>query len=50
MLLLSSISYPILFIPIFTAFWLYSLYGYEEDEINEEDMEYIETEDIYEVE
>lgn len=50
MLLLSSISYQIFCIPIFTAFWLYGLFGYEEDEINEEDMEYLETEDIYEVE
>lgn len=48
-LLLSSISYPIFSIPIFTVFWLYGLFGYEEDEVNEEDLEYLETEDIYEV-
>lgn len=49
-LLLSSISYSIFSIPIFTAFLLYGLFGYEEDEINEEDLEYLATEDIYEVE
>lgn len=50
MLILSSISYPIFCIPIFTAFWLYGFFGYEEDEINEVDLEYLETEDIYEAE
>ena len=49
-LLLSSISYPVFSIPIFTAFWLYGLFGYKEDKANEEDIEYIETEDNYEVE
>ena len=49
-LLFSSISYPIFCIPIFSAFWLYGLFGYEEDEMNEEDFEYLEIEDIYEVE
>ncbi|MBO4905929.1 MAG: hypothetical protein J5486_02695 [Bacteroidaceae bacterium] len=49
-LLLSSISYPIFCIPVFTSFWLYGLFGYDEDEVNEEDIEYLETEDIYGVE
>ncbi len=30
-LLMCSISYPIFIIPIFTAFWLYGLFGYEDD-------------------
>lgn len=49
MLILASISYPIFCIPVFTAFWLYGLFCYEEDEVNEkdevneEDYEYIES-------
>ena len=39
-LLLSSISYVIFCIPIFTAFWLYGLFCYKEDEINAEDIEF----------
>lgn len=39
-LLVSSISYPIWGIPVFTAFWLYGLFCYEEDEISAEDTEY----------
>lgn len=39
-LMLSSISYPVFTIPIFTAMWLYGLFGYKEDERNiEEDDE-----------
>ena len=38
-LLVSSISYPIFCIPIYTAFWLYGLFCYKEDEI-EEDNDY----------
>ncbi len=30
-LLLCSVSYPIFTIPIFTAFWLYGLFGYKDD-------------------
>lgn len=41
-LLLSSLSYPVFCIPIFTAFWLYGLFCYEEDEIA------IDAEEIYE--
>lgn len=56
MLILASISYPIFSIPVFTAFWLYGLFCYEEDEVNEEDefykedIGYLDTKDIYEVE
>ena len=46
-LLVSSISYPIWGIPVFTAFWLYGLFCYEEDEISEEDTEY--TSDVYDI-
>jgi len=41
-LLLSSLSYPVFCIPIFTAFWLYGLFCYKEDEIT------IDSEEIYE--
>lgn len=44
-LLLSSVSYPVFIIPIFTAFWLYGLFGYDEDEIAMDDeaaIEYVE--------
>ena len=41
-LLVSSLSYPVFCIPIFTAFWLYGLFCYEEDEIA------IDAEEIYE--
>lgn len=40
-LLASSISYLIFTIPIFTAFWLYGLFCYEEDEIDIEDDAYL---------
>ena len=40
-LILSSISYPIFTIPIFTAFWFYGLFCYEEDEYDAEVYEYI---------
>lgn len=46
-LLLSSISYPVFGIPIFTAFWLYSLFCYDEDKI---DLEYADAEYAYECE
>ena len=46
-LLLSSISYVIFCIPIFTAFWLYGLFCYEEDELTAEEIEYAETESDY---
>ena len=36
-LLLSSISYPVFCIPIFTAFWLYGLFCYEEDKVLDDD-------------
>lgn len=49
-LLLSSISYQILCTPIFAAFWLYGLFGYEEDELDEEDFEFIELENSDETE
>lgn len=49
-LLLSSISYPIFGIPVFTAFWLYGLFRSEEDVFYEEDVEYLETENNYEIE
>ena len=39
-LLLSSISYVIFCIPIFTALWLYGLFCYDEDEIDAEDLEF----------
>ncbi|MBO6254305.1 MAG: hypothetical protein J6O49_11720, partial [Bacteroidaceae bacterium] len=39
-LLLASVSYVILCIPIFTAFWLYGLFCFEEDEIDAEDIEF----------
>ena len=38
-LLTSSISYPIFSIPLFTAFWLYGLFCYDEDRITLEDEE-----------
>jgi hypothetical protein len=41
-LLLSSVSYSIFTIPIFTAFWLYGLFGYDEDEIGTDDEAAIE--------
>ena len=41
-LLLSSLSYPVFCIPIFTAFWLYGLFCYKEDEIT------IDSEEMYE--
>lgn len=44
-LLLSSISYPVFTIPIFTAFWLYGLFCYEEDEMDPEDDAYMDPED-----
>lgn len=47
MLLFSSISYPIFCIPVFTAFWLYGLFCYEEDEIDADDLEYAESDDGY---
>ena len=57
-LLVSSLSYLVFCIPIFTAFWLYGLWGYEEDEIALDDetaidtaidnVEYAELDDIYE--
>lgn len=34
-LLLSSISYPIFCIPVFMSFWMYGLFGHEEDELEE---------------
>lgn len=43
-LLLSSISYVIFCIPIFTTFWLYGLFCYEEDELTAEEIEYAEIE------
>lgn len=43
-LLVSSFSYPVFTIPVFTAFWLYGLFGYEEDEIDYEDTDSMETE------
>lgn len=52
-LLVSSISYPVFGIPLFTAFWLYGLFCYEEDEIIAEETEYAEyaeSDDIYEIE
>lgn len=49
-LLLSSISYPIFGIPVFTAFWLYGLFGYEEDEMIEYDLEQDESDYPYEIE
>lgn len=49
-LLLSSISYPIFCIPIFTAFWFYGLFCYEEDELTEDDIEFMESEEHYEIE
>ncbi len=42
-LLFSSVSYVIFCIPIFTAFWLYGLFCYEEDEIEVEEVEFEET-------
>jgi len=47
-ILISSFSYPIFCIPIFTAFWLYGLFCYEEDEITAEEIEYAESSDSYE--
>lgn len=47
---LSSISYMLFCIPIFTAFWLYGLFGYEEDELTEEDFVQDSSEYIYEAE
>ena len=44
-LLLSSISYPVFGIPIFTAFWLYGIFCYEEDEIASEEIEDTESND-----
>ena len=44
-LLASSISYIIFTIPIFTAFWLYGLFCFEEDEIIADEMEYDELND-----
>jgi hypothetical protein len=41
-LILSSISYPIFTIPIFTALWFYGLFCYEEDEFDAEVYEYTE--------
>lgn len=38
-LLVSSISYSLFCIPIYTAFWLYGLFCYKEDEYNAEDEE-----------
>ena len=47
-LLLSSISYTVFCIPLFTAFWLYGLFGYEEDEVTADDeTEYEELDDDY---
>lgn len=47
-LLLSSVSYLIFCIPIFTAFWLYGLFCFEEDEIELETLDYLEASDDYE--
>ena len=44
-LLVSSISYPVFGIPLFTAFWLYGLFGYEEDELPSEDADYADEDD-----
>ena len=51
-LLLSSISYPIFSIPIFTAFWFYGLFCTEDDqlELDEEDVEYADFNNNYEIE
>ena len=48
-LLVSSFSYLIFCIPIYTAFWLYGLFCYEEDEIDADDMEYVESENDNEI-
>lgn len=50
MIMLTSISYPIFCIPVFTAFWLYGLFCYKEDEIEGEDEEYLESDEAYETE
>lgn len=44
-LLVSSLSYPVFCIPIYTAFWLYGLFCYEEDEIATDDSEEEDEED-----
>jgi hypothetical protein len=44
-LLLCSVSYVVFTVPIFTAFWLYGLFCYEEDEITIEDGDEIAIED-----
>lgn len=44
-LMLCSVSYFVFTVPIFTAFWLYGLFCYEEDEITIEDEEEIAIED-----
>ena len=49
-LLVSSFSYSIFCIPIFTAFWLYGLFYYEEDGMNQEYLEDSESDDNDEVE
>ena len=36
-LIVSSISYPVFCIPIYTSFWLYGLFCYDEDKIEMED-------------
>lgn len=48
-LLLSSISYSIFCIPIFTAFWFYGLFCYEEDEIDINELESAEAYDTNEI-
>ena len=49
-LLVSSISYPVFGIPVFTAFWFYGLFCYEEDELPDEDAEEEPEEDeLYEI-
>lgn len=48
-LLLSSVSYAIFCIPIFTAFWLYGLFSYNEDELKiEEEYDEYDDDDINE--
>ncbi|MBO7067798.1 MAG: hypothetical protein J6W52_03835 [Bacteroidaceae bacterium] len=46
-LLGSSLSYPVFCIPIFTAFWFYGLFCYEEDEIAIDAEETYEEDDEY---
>ena len=49
-LLVSSISYPVFGIPVFTAFWFYGLFCYGEDELPDEDAEEEPEEDeLYEI-